>query len=85
MKCYRCKKLGHIMENFPLLKNKLYKYKRKKAVGATRDDLEDNEFGEDFRCRRSYDMFMTTGDNKDEDRDNEVIDLNLSYDDPFIL
>lgn len=47
MRCYKCMKLGHMMENYPPLKTKLDKYKHKKAMYKTWDEIKRSDSGED--------------------------------------
>lgn len=35
VRCYKCRKLGHLITNYPLLKTKLYRFKSKKAMCTT--------------------------------------------------
>ena len=52
MICYECKKLGHLRNEYPPLRKDSRKARRKKAMMATKEDLENDSFDSDERTSK---------------------------------
>lgn len=81
MKCYNCRKPGHMMANCLLLKSKPGICERKKAMSATCDELEGSESEEDSDNQEAVMCFIATKETINEGNETEVNGDNPSCDD----